>query len=95
MKKTLRLLAAAIMLLSLIGCQKKAQSDYEYIKSKGKMLVGITLFAPMNYQDTDGNLIGFDTEFAKAAAARLGIEADFVEINWDLKETELTSKNID
>ena len=95
MKKTFALAATAILLLSIFGCQKKAVSDYEYIKSKGKMVVGITLFKPMNYQATDGTLIGFDTEFAREAAARLGVEAEFIEINWDFKETELSSKNID
>ena len=95
MKKITLFLAAAVVILSLFGCQKKAQSDYEYIKSKGSMTIGITLFSPMNYQDTDGTLIGFDTDFAKAACEKLGVEAKFIEINWDMKETELASKNID
>ncbi len=95
MKKLTKIIAAAAMICCLFGCQKKAQSDYEYIKANGKMKMGITLFAPMNYQDTDGTLIGFDTDFAKAVCERLGIAAEFVEINWDLKETELSAKNVD
>ncbi len=70
-------------------------SDLAYIKEKGKMIIGITEYAPMNYYDEDGKLIGFDTEFAEAVCAKLGVEAEFVEINWDTKTTELKSKNID
>ena len=72
-----------------------AESDWEYIKNKGTLVVGITLFAPMNYNDDNGELIGFETEFAKAVAAKLGLEIKFQVIDWNSKETELASKNID
>ena len=71
------------------------ESDWEYIQAKGKLVVGITYFAPMNYKDENGNLTGFETDFAKAVCAKLGIEVEFVEIDWNAKETELASKNID
>ncbi len=41
-------------------------SDIAYIKDKGEMIIGITYFAPMNYLDDNNELIGFETEFAKA-----------------------------
>lgn len=74
-----------------------AESDWAYIEGKGKMVIGITLFAPMNYyKDTDSEeLIGFDTELTTAVCEKLGVEAEFVVINWDSKEIELNSKNID
>ncbi|MBE7049780.1 MAG: transporter substrate-binding domain-containing protein [Ruminococcaceae bacterium] len=71
-----------------------AESDLEYVKEKGELIIGITYFAPMNYEK-DGELIGFETEFAKAVCEKLGVEAKFVEINWDTKEIELNSKTID
>ncbi len=71
------------------------EGDLEYIKSKGELIIGITLFAPMNYEDDNQELIGFETEFAEAVCAKLGVEANFVEINWNSKEIELNSKNID
>lgn len=76
---------------------KKADtdSDYDYIMNKGKLVIGITYFAPMNYLDDNNELVGFETEFAKAVCDKLGIEAEFVEINWNSKETELAAKNID
>jgi len=44
-----------------------AASDYEYIKNKGTMVIGITQYPPMNFYDKEGKLTGFDTEFAEAA----------------------------
>ena len=49
----------------------------------------------MNYTDADGNFTGFDTELATAVCGKLGVEPEFVEINWDTKETELAAKSID
>ena len=74
-----------------------ADSDWAYIQGKGTMKVGITLFAPINYYD-DANpdqLIGFDTELTEAVCAKIGITPEFVEIDWNSKEIELNSKNID
>ena len=72
-----------------------ADSDAAYIEGNGKMLVGITIYEPMNYYDDAGNLTGFDTEFALAVCEKLGLDAEFVEINWDTKEIELNAKSID
>ena len=70
-------------------------SDLAYIVGNGKMVIGITEYAPMNYYDDAGKLIGFDTEFAEAVCAKLGVAPEFVVINWDTKEMELEAKNID
>ena len=71
------------------------EGDLAYIKEKGKMVIGITYFAPMNYMNDKNELIGFETEFAKAVCEKLGVEAEFVEINWNSKEIELAAKSID
>ena len=70
-------------------------SDLDYIKSKGKMTIGYTVYEPMNYTDADGNFTGFDTELATAVCEKLGVEPEFVEINWDTKIVELDAKSID
>ena len=72
-----------------------ADSDLAYIQSNGKMVIGYTVYEPMNYTDADGNFTGFDTELATAVCEKLGVEPEFVEINWDTKETELAAKSID
>lgn len=78
-----------------VESRAEGDSDLEYIKEKGKMTIGYTVYAPMNYTDDAGNFVGFDTEFAEAVCAKLGVEPDFVEINWDTKEIELEAKTID
>ncbi len=94
--KIFSLALALVMLTALLpGCASSANSDYKYIKDKGTMIIGITQYPPMNFYDESGNLTGFDTEFAEAVCAKLGIKPQFVEINWDSKEVELNSKNID
>ncbi len=95
MKKTTALLLAAGMSVCMMaGAAFAEESDWAYVEGNGKMVVGITMFAPMNYEE-DNELIGFDTELTKAVCEKLGVEAEFVEINWDSKEIELNSKNID
>lgn len=74
----------------------EAASDLEYIKNKGTLVVGMTIYAPMNYKDENGELIGFDTDFAKAVGEKLGVDVEFFEIaDWDNKFVELSTKNID
>ena len=75
--------------------QAETDSDWAYVQNNGKLIIGITYFAPMNYKDDNGELVGFETEFAKAVCQVLGIDAEFQEISWAAKETELASKNID
>ena len=72
-----------------------ADSDLDYIKGNGKMVIGYTVYAPMNYTDDEGNFTGFDTELATAVCEKLGVEPEFVEINWDTKIVELDAKSID
>ncbi|HIY12148.1 MAG TPA: transporter substrate-binding domain-containing protein [Candidatus Agathobaculum merdipullorum] len=70
-------------------------SDLAYVKDKGSMVIGYTVYEPMNYTDENGEFTGFDTEFAKAVCEKLGVEPEFVEINWDTKVVELDAKSID
>ena len=69
--------------------------DVAYIQSKGKLVVGITEFEPMDYKDASGNWIGFDADMAKLVAEKLGVDIEFTVINWDNKIMELDSKSID
>ena len=71
------------------------ESDMQYVKDKGSLVVGITNFEPMDYKDENGDWIGFDADMAKAFAESLGVEAEFVEIDWDNKVLELDGKSID
>ena len=111
MKKLIALLLAGCMVAAMLtGCGSKeeaeapatgetaadvAESDMAYVKDKGVLVVGITDFAPMDYKNEDGEWIGFDADMAKYFAGELGVEVEFVEIDWDNKILELDGKTID
>lgn len=91
-----KLFALMLCLALVLSCAAGlAESDKDAVVAKGKLVVGITDFAPMDYRDTDGSWVGFDADAARCFAATLGIEAEFVEIDWDNKVLELNSGNID
>lgn len=107
-KLTAILLFGCLCLSTLAGCggakndsaeasteAATEESDWAYVQDKGELTIGMTLFAPMNYYDDDNNFVGFDTELANAVGEKLGVKVNFIEINWDSKEIELNSKNID
>jgi len=87
MKKFIALaLALVLALCCFAGCKKE--------ESKGVIVVGYTLYAPMNYME-NGELVGFDTELAKAVFEGMGYTVRFQEIDWNAKYTDLNSGNID
>ena len=88
-------LAANLLEPKDVPSKASGDSDLDYIKKNGKMIIGYTVYDPMNYTDDNGEFVGFDTEFAKAVCEKLGVTPEFVEINWDTKEIELNAKSID
>lgn len=74
---------------------ESGDSDVQYIKDKGTLIVGITDFEPMDYKDDNGDWIGFDADLGKKVAEDLGVDIQFVEIDWDNKILELDNKSID
>ncbi len=99
MKKVFALILTLILSMSLLtacgGGGDSSDSDVAYVKDKGTLVVGITDFAPMDYKDANGEWIGFDADMAKAFAESLGVKAEFIEITWSQKATELETKAID
>ena len=96
MKKLIAVILAFVFVLSLAACgANEHPSDLEYIADNGKIVVGITDFAPMDYEDENGEWIGFDADMAKKFAEYLGVEVEFIVIDWDNKIFELENKSID
>jgi len=96
MKKIVAFVMAAAMCLSLCACGAKADtSDLEAIKAKGEMVIGYTVYEPMNYTDENGVFTGFDTELAIAVCEKLGVTPKFQEIVWETKVVELNAGTID
>ena len=88
-----------VLMLTLCMCAScgtnAAKTDVETVKDAGKLVVGMTVYEPMNYKDANDEWTGFDTEFAQAVANQLGAQAEFVVIDWDNKWATLESKKID
>ena len=111
MKKfTAVMLSALMAAAALTGCSggsgssnadtktntsQTSSADWDYIKNKGELIIGITYFEPMNYKDDSGKLTGFETEFAESVCKELGVKPVFQKIDWDSKEVGLKSKTID
>ena len=106
MKKISALLLAGVMAATaLAGCggsnsttakgSSETENDWTYIQNKGEFVIGITYFEPMNYMDENGNLTGFETEFATKVCEKMGVTPKFQKIDWDSKEVELNAKTID
>lgn len=102
MKKILSLALLLALFLTLLaacgGTKESAKTDggdAAYILGNKKMIIGYTVYEPMNYTDENGEFTGFDTELARAVCEKLGVEPEFVIINWDTKEVALEAKDID
>lgn len=89
-----KLLLVLTVVLALCSCAF-AETDSEYVKAKGVLVVGITDFKPMDFKNEKGEWIGFDADLAKAFAETLGVKVEFQEIEWNNKILELDGKNID
>ena len=95
MKKIIALVMVAIMLLAVVSCGKD-KSDVEAVKEANKLVVGVTVYPPMDYLDEEtGDWVGFDAELAQMFAKSLGVNCQIVIIKWDNKVAELNSKQID
>ncbi|MFB5674146.1 amino acid ABC transporter substrate-binding protein [Paenibacillus terreus] len=90
MRKTALLVIIGSILLVLAGCSGTGGKD------GNTLVVGIDdKFAPMGFRDENNNIVGFDIDYAKAAAEKMGKEVQFQPIDWSSKESELNSGRID
>lgn len=88
--------AAALMAMNITGCGGQESSNNNAAAERNKIVIGLDdNFPPFGFHDEKGDLVGFDIDLAKEAAKRLGMEVEFKPVDWDSKETELTSKRID
>ena len=91
MKKILCMLLALLMLFALCACGQSAAPAAE----KQKLIVGFDAeFPPFGFIAADGSYDGFDLALAKEVCSRLGWEFEAVAIDWNAKDNELKSGNI-
>ena len=90
------ILVLALALTCFTACGAKVDSDLKNIQKNGKIVVGITDYAPMDYKAENGQWTGFDAEFAQLFAKELGVECEFYVIaDWGKKFLELDTNQID
>ncbi|WFA10451.1 amino acid ABC transporter substrate-binding protein [Tissierella sp. Yu-01] len=99
-KSILFLLVVTIITSLMVGCSSQSGTSsaqiQESTKEKTTYIVGLDdTFAPMGFRDENGNLVGFDLDLANEVANRWGVTFEFQPIDWSMKETELTTGNID
>ncbi len=95
MKKILTfILIAAMLCTALISCNSQ-KSDLAAVEKAGKLVVGVTVYPPMDYLDENGEWTGFDAELAKMFAEELGVNCQLVIIPWSNKVAELDGRQID
>lgn len=71
-------------------------TSLQYVKDKGKFILGMDdQFPPMGFRDDNDQIVGFDIDLAEAVCDKLGVELVVQPIEWDAKEMELSTKNID
>lgn len=101
MKKVIVGLLSVVLAASLlVGCGKKEESKKDTsltdVKDKKEFVLGLDAsFPPMGFTDKDQNIVGFDIDAAKEVAKRMGVKLKLQPINWDSKEQELDTGNID
>lgn len=100
MKKIVSLLlavvVAALSMFAFASCAPAAKGDLEKVKDAGKLVVGVTIYEPMDFIDDEtDDWTGFDADLARAYAESLGVNCQFVIINWGNKVAEINSNQID
>lgn len=90
-----KIIALVLSLVMVACCFAACGSENADNVEKKTVVVGYTIYEPMNYKDESGKLVGFDTELAEAVFDNLGYEVTFQEIDWEAKYTDLNSGTID
>ena len=100
MKKFLPLFLLAMLSVVLVACGSDESTGTENTDGesteKETIIIGIDdKFAPMGFRDENNEIVGFDIDYARAAAEEMGVDVTFQPIDWKTKETELNSGRID
>lgn len=78
------------------GDAQATDTSLEDIKAKGEFVLGLdTSLPPMGFMDEDQNVVGYDIDLAQEVCKRMGVKLKIQPINWDAKDQELNTKNID
>ena len=97
MKKFAVIFLSLCLILSVFaGCgSSQPSSPAPAAQEKQKLIVGFDAeFPPYGFIAADGSYDGFDLAMAQEVCSRLGWDYEAVAIDWDAKDAELSSGNI-
>ena len=102
-KKVLSLVLASVMAVGcLAGCGSSGGDSgggtdkLSEIMDKGKIVIGVNPPGePICFYDDQGNLIGYDVDFANKLGEVLGVEVELVEVNGENRISSVTSGRVD
>lgn len=93
------LLGLALLAMLAISFSTVASADQSLlnkIQERGTLRVGLEgTYPPFNYVNSDGELVGFEVDIARAVAQELGVKAEFVPTKWDGMLAGLDTKRFD
>ena len=73
-----------------------SDKSWDKVKEKGEFVLGLDEnFPPMGFKDDSGEIVGYDIDLATEVCSRLGVALNIQPINWDAKDVELNTGNID
>lgn len=91
-KRTVAVVMAAAMTIGMMVTGVSVQAGVE----DKTLIVGFDAeYPPFGYKDDNGEYVGFDLDLAQEVCDNLGWELVKKPINWDSKDMELNSGNID
>lgn len=99
-KRIATILSLCLICALLTGCgqggsQSQSPATAPDNESDGKLIVGFDAeFPPFGFVAEDGSYDGFDLAMAKEVCDRLGWEFEAVAIDWNVKDAELSTGNI-
>lgn len=102
MKRCTVILSALLLVASALfaqGTKEQASgvdNSLQKILDKGQLVMGLDdTFPPMGFRDEKGEIVGFDVDLAKEVTKRMGVKLKLQPIDWNAKEQELNTGNID
>lgn len=98
MKKIVTSVCALLAVALIAGCSKKSAVDnsLEDLLARGEFVLGLDdSFPPLGFRNDANEIVGFDIDLAKEVASRLGVKFRAQPIDWNSKEQELATGNID
>ena len=101
MKKLVLAIGLFILTIGLSACQnvsKRANTvdTWRQIEQKRQVIVGVDdSFVPMDFEQKNGQLTGYDVDLARAVFKHYGIKVNFQTIDWSMNTIELRNGTID